>query len=113
MHPEILKVVLIQLGSPKDPSISSVRHYLKEFLGDPRVVDINPLAWKIILNLFVLPFRPKRSAALYANIWKNNSFPLIEYTKDFSSKLRKEFEKTNIEIDYCFALSNPRPEEIF
>ena len=52
------KVVLVQLGSPKSPAVSDVRKYLKEFLGDPRVVDINPLAWKLILNLFVLPFLP-------------------------------------------------------
>ncbi|MBY0415582.1 MAG: ferrochelatase, partial [Bdellovibrionales bacterium] len=47
------KVVFVQLGSPKSPEVRDVRAFLKEFLADPRVVDINPLLWKIILNLFV------------------------------------------------------------
>ena len=44
------KILLVQLGSPENPSVSAVRKYLKNFLGDPRVVDINPWIWKFILN---------------------------------------------------------------
>ena len=68
------KIVLVQLGSPKAPTAKDLRVFLKEFLGDPRVVDINPFLWKIILNLFVLPFRPARSAKLYKRIWDGKSF---------------------------------------
>ena len=53
------KVVFVQLGSPAAPTTKALRKYLRAFLGDPRVVDINPWLWKLILNFFVLPFRPK------------------------------------------------------
>ena len=71
-----VNVVLLQLGSPKTPAVSDVREYFREFLGDPRVVDINPLLWKIILNCFVLPFRPKKSAEAYSRIWSGKGFSI-------------------------------------
>jgi ferrochelatase len=112
------KVVLVQLGSPKSPKVSDVRSYLREFLGDPRVVDINPLLWKIILNLFVLPFRPKKSAQAYARIWdeKNKSFPLISITEAFAKKVEKllpEAGKKTIEINHAFLLSHPRVKDVW
>ncbi len=105
------KVIIAQLGSPKSPSTRDVRAYLKEFLGDPRVVDTTPWLWKIILNLFVLPFRPKSSGEKYARIWDGKSFPLIEYTKKFTAALEKYADK-NIELNYCFLLSRPRVPDI-
>ena len=77
------KVVFVQLGSPEAPTPKALRKYLREFLGDPRVVDINPWVWKIILNCFVLPFRPKKSAELYKRIWDGENFPLITNTEGF------------------------------
>ncbi|MDD0853225.1 ferrochelatase [Halobacteriovorax sp. GB3] len=108
------KVVFVQLGSPKSPKIPDVRAYLKEFLGDPRVVDINPFVWKIILNLFVIPFRPKRSAALYSRIWDGRSFPLIEITKSFSEKIDARLKDCDdIEVNHAFLLSSPRVHEVY
>ncbi|GAB4016198.1 MAG: hypothetical protein Fur0010_15810 [Bdellovibrio sp.] len=108
------KVVLVQLGSPKSPAVSDVRRYLKEFLGDPRVVDINPLVWKLILNLFVLPFRPKRSARAYGRLWDGKEFPLIKYTKSFTAKVHDSFSRKNeIEAEPAFLLSEPRIEEVW
>lgn len=107
------KVVLVQLGSPKSPSVKDVRSYLKEFLGDPRVVDINPILWKLILNLFVLPFRPKRSAQAYSRIWDGSSFPLIEITKEFALKVQGELDKNLIEVNHAFLLSYPRVSDIW
>ena len=101
------KVVLVQLGSPKSPSKKDVRSYLKQFLADPRVVDINPWIWKIILNLFILPFRPKRSAKLYSRIWDGESFPLITNTENFSLKVQQKLQNSNIEVDHAFLLSKP------
>jgi ferrochelatase len=106
-----VKVVIGQLGSPKTPDPKDVRPYLKEFLGDPRVVDINPLLWKIILNLFVLPFRPKKSGEAYGRIWDGKSFPLIENTKHFAQAVEKHLDD-NIELDYAFLLSPPRVNDI-
>ena len=101
------KVVLGQLGSPQSPSKNDVRSYLKQFLSDPRVVDINPWLWKIILNLFILPFRPKRSAKLYSRIWDGDNFPLITNTEKFSNKIRQKLLSTNIEVNHAFLLSKP------
>lgn len=107
-----VKVVLGQLGSPKSPSTKDVRSYLKEFLGDPRVVDINPILWKIILNLFVLPFRPKKSAQAYSRIWDGESFPLITNTEHFAGEVAKHVDK-NVEVNHCFLLSTPRAGDLF
>ncbi len=105
------KVIIAQLGSPKTPHPKDVKVYLKEFLGDPRVVDINPFVWKIILHLFVLPFRPKSSGEKYARIWNGKSFPLIDNTIHFTNSLRKYVDK-NIELNHCFLLSPPRVPDI-
>ena len=62
-------VLLAQLGTPDEPTPLAVRRYLKEFLSDTRVIDLNPLLWQLILRLFVLRVRPARSAALYRRVW--------------------------------------------
>lgn len=102
-----IKVILGQLGSPKSTKVSDVREYLREFLGDPRVVDANPLLWKIILNLFVLPFRPKRSAEAYGRILQKDGFPLITNTEKVAAALKPLLDK-NLELDHVFLLSHPR-----
>lgn len=107
------KVVFVQLGSPKSPRVRDVRAFLKEFLRDPRVVDINPFVWKIILNCFVLPFRPRKSAALYSRIWDGKSFPLLRITKEFTEKIRKNLKSSKVEVDHAFLLSPPKINEIW
>lgn len=78
-HGEIPKVgvLLAILGTPDEPTAPAVRRYLREFLGDPRVIELSRPVWWLILNLFVLPFRPKKSAALYASIWTEEGSPLL------------------------------------
>jgi ferrochelatase len=104
---EKIKVILGQLGSPESTKVSHVRDYLREFLGDPRVVDINPWLWKIILNLFVLPFRPKRSAEAYGRILEPEGFPLITNTQKMADALRTQLD-SNLELNHAFLLSHPR-----
>ena len=106
------KVVIGQLGSPESTQTKDVRKYLKEFLGDPRVVDLPRVFWWLILNLFVLPFRPKKSAQAYSRIWDGQSFPLIENTKKFAHKVEQHLAK-NIELNYAFLLSEPRVSTLF
>lgn len=106
-----IKVILGQLGSPKSTKVSDVREYLREFLGDPRVVDANPLLWKIILNCFVLPFRPKRSAEAYGRILQKDGFPLITNTEKVAGALKPLLDK-NIELDHVFLLSHPRVDVV-
>lgn len=107
------KIVLVQLGSPKSPSVRDVRSFLREFLGDPRVVDMNPTLWKLILNLFVLPLRPYKSSKLYKRIWNGKSFPLIDKSLEFGEGLNKKLEDEDIEVDVAFILSNPRFSDIW
>jgi ferrochelatase len=108
---EKIKVILGQLGSPKSTKVSDVRAYLREFLGDPRVVDINPLLWKLILNLFVLPFRPKRSAEAYSRIYAPEGFPLVTNTKKVADAVRPRLD-ANLELNHVFLLSEPRANRV-
>ena len=62
-------IILMNLGTPAEPTAGAVREFLRDFLSDPRVVEIPAPIWKLILNLFVLPARPKRIAPAYAEIW--------------------------------------------
>lgn len=109
--PQKTKVILAQLGSPRSTKVSDVRSYLREFLGDPRVVDINPILWKIILNLFVLPFRPKKSAQAYSRIAEKDGFPLVLNTEKVASALKPHLDK-NLELNHVFLLSHPRLGEV-
>jgi len=109
--------VFVQLGSPEEPTPKALRKYLREFLGDPRVIDINPWVWKVILNCFVLPFRPKKSAKLYERIWDGSSFPLITNTADFTEQVRKELKHIDpngyVEVNHAFLLSPPFVHEVY
>ncbi len=102
-----IKVVLAQLGSPRSPAVKDVRAFLREFLGDPRVVDAPRWLWALILNLFVLPFRPGRSARLYARIWQGDGFPLVKTTARVAEGLRPQLGP-NLELDHVFLLADPR-----
>lgn len=108
---EKIKVILGQLGSPKSTKVSDVREFLREFLGDPRVVDINPFLWKIILNLFILPFRPKRSAAAYSRIYEDGGFPLVTNTMKVADALRPKLDP-NLELNHAFLLASPRASDV-
>ena len=69
-------VLLLQLGTPEAPTAPAVRTYLREFLMDRRVVDLSRILWWPILNAFVLPRRPARSAQLYQRVWTADGSPL-------------------------------------
>ena len=74
-------ILLLNLGSPRSASVADVRAYLREFLSDPRVLDAHPLVRSLVLNLFILPFRPRRSAAAYASIWTPEGSPLVTMSR--------------------------------
>lgn len=74
-------VLLVNLGTPDAPETPELRRYLKEFLSDPRVVEIPRLLWWLILHCFILPLRPKNSAALYRSVWTEEGSPLLVITK--------------------------------
>jgi len=112
-HPQInfgkTGVLLINLGTPDSTSWFDIRRYLKEFLSDRRVIEVNPFIWKIILNLFILTFRPSKTAKAYKKIWmkEKNMSPLRYYTELQSVKLNNKISNKEIIIDYAMRYGNP------
>ncbi len=102
-------VLLINLGTPDSTKWWDIRKYLKEFLSDRRVIEVNPILWQIILNLFILTFRPSKTSKAYQKIWmkKQNMSPLRYFTKMQTSELKKRIKEKHIEIDYAMRYGNP------
>ncbi len=102
-------ILLVNLGTPDSTGWWDIRKYLKEFLSDRRVIEINPIIWQIILNLFILTFRPSKTAKAYKEIWMKdiNMSPLKYYTEAQTKKLRDKIKKENIEIEYAMRYGNP------
>ena len=86
--PRATGVLLVNLGTPDAPTTAAVRRYLREFLWDPRVVQIPRLPWWFILNFAVLPFRPAKAAKKYATIWRADGSPLRVYLARQAQLLR-------------------------
>jgi len=81
-------LLVINLGTPSAPTPPAVRTYLREFLSDPRVLDIHPVGRAALLNLVILPTRPKKSAEAYQKIWTDRGSPLLFHSQDLTDKVR-------------------------
>ena len=116
-HPEVqfgkTGVLIINLGTPDSTNWWDVRKYLKEFLSDRRVIEVNPIIWQVILNLFILTFRPSKSAHAYKQIWMKeiNESPLRFYTKNQKDKLSKRISNKNLIVDFAMRYGNPSIEK--
>ena len=112
-HPKInfgkTGVLLINLGTPDSTNWWDIRKYLKEFLSDRRVIEVNPVIWQIILNLFILTFRPSKTAHAYKKIWRKdtNESPLLYFTRSQAKKLNSKIGNDNIIIDFAMRYGNP------
>ena len=102
-------VLLVNLGTPDSTSWLDIRKYLKEFLSDRRVIEVNPLIWQIILNLLILNLRPSKTAEAYKKIWmkKENMSPLRYYTIMQTKKLMDKIGSDNLIIDFAMRYGNP------
>jgi len=102
-------ILLVNLGTPDSTSWWDIRKYLREFLSDKRVIEVNPILWQIILNLIILNLRPSKTAKAYKEIWMTdiNESPLRYYTKQQAQKLKKKFNDQNIIVDYAMRYGNP------
>ena len=103
-------ILLINLGTPDAPTRGAVRRYLKEFLSDPRVVEIPRLPWWLILNGFILNVRPGKSAAKYAQIWDKEGSPLRVHTERQAKLLRGYLGaqgRSALLVDYAMRYGNP------
>lgn len=87
-------ILLTNLGTPEAPTARAVRPYLREFLSDPRVIELPRWQWLPILNLFVLPRRPKESAKLYANVWTDEGSPLLVITRRLARAIEARLSET-------------------
>lgn len=87
---EVVGVLVAQLGTPAAPTASALRPYLRQFLSDPRVVDLHPLRWWPILYGIVLTLRPARSARLYRNIWQKEGSPLMIHSQQQTARLQQQ-----------------------
>ena len=112
-HPDVrfgkTGVLIINLGTPDSTGWWDIRKYLKEFLSDRRVIEVNPIIWQIILNLFILTFRPSKTAHAYKQIWRteSNESPLLYFTKQQSRKLGKRIGNENVLVDFAMRYGNP------
>ena len=116
-HPKIpeLKtgILLVNLGTPDSTKWWDIREYLKEFLSDRRVIEVNPVIWKLVLNLIILTFRPSKTAKAYKKIWMKNKdmSPLRYYTIQQTEKLKRALKKKTILVDYAMRYGNPSIRE--
>ncbi|MFZ5502249.1 MAG: ferrochelatase [Pseudomonadota bacterium] len=103
-------ILLVNLGTPDEPTAAAVRPYLKQFLGDPRVVEIPRAVWWLILNGIILNIRPQKSAEKYASIWMPEGSPLRVYTEKQVTLLQGylgERSKAPFVVDYAMSYGNP------
>lgn len=103
-------VLLANLGTPDGPDVPSVRRYLREFLSDPRLIELPRLQWWLILNLFVLPFRPKASAKLYQQVWTEQGSPLLLNAIKQREELASVLEASDpgaFEVEIGMRIGNP------
>ena len=112
-HPKIkfgkTGVLLVNLGTPNSTNWFDIRKYLKEFLSDRRVIEVNPIIWQIILNLFILTFRPSKTAKAYKKIWmdKEDMSPLRYYTEKQTFKLDEKIGNESLIVDYAMRYGQP------
>ncbi len=102
-------ILLINLGTPQAPTTKAVRRYLKEFLSDPRVVEIPRALWWFILNLVILNVRPKKSAEKYASIWTPEGSPLKVHSERQAKLLRGFLGAAGdrLVVDYAMRYGEP------
>lgn len=104
MQSEKIGVLLVNTGSSSAPHTKETRAYLRQFLSDPRIIDM--AAWKrwLLLNLIILPTRPSKTAEAYEAIWTERGSPLIAISEDFRDALRARLSDHAIEIGMAYGV---------
>lgn len=108
-------VLLVNLGTPEAPTAAALRPYLKEFLSDPRVVEIPRALWWLVLNGVILNTRPRKSAEKYAAIWTSEGSPLKVHTEKQAKLLKGwlgEHTAAPVVVDYAMRYGNPAIPEV-
>jgi len=109
-HPRLpearVGVLLLNLGTPDAPHARAVRRYLAEFLSDPRVIEIPPIAWKPILHGIILRTRPRRSAEAYSQVWTNEGSPLAVIARRQAHAIREQMG-ARVHVEYAMRYGSP------
>jgi protoporphyrin/coproporphyrin ferrochelatase len=103
-------VLLVNLGTPDSPTAPAIRRYLRQFLSDPRVVEFPRLPWKLILNAFILPFRPSKLVHAYAKVWTERGSPLLAISRDQQAALAQHFGDTAV-VELAMTYGEPSIEQ--
>ena len=113
--PASTAVVLVNLGTPDAPNAGALRRYLKQFLSDPRVVEIPRAVWWFILNGIILPFRSSKSAEKYASIWTEEGSPLRVHTQRQAAALAVQLAGRGhhqLQVVYAMRYGTPSLPEV-
>jgi protoporphyrin/coproporphyrin ferrochelatase len=106
---EKIGVLIAQLGSPQSPHPSDVRRYLRQFLSDRRVIEVNRIVWWFILHFIVLVTRPRRSGRLYSRIWTDKGSPLVVTTQEQAGKVEKRVRDLDPHAEVAFGMRYGTP----
>ena len=106
-------VLILNLGTPNSPSVKDVRIYLREFLNDPRVIDIGRIAQLLLVNLIIVPFRAPKSAKEYKKLFKigGGKSPLLTYGNSLTSKL-KDISSNEFDVELAMRYGSPSMEDV-
>ena len=107
-------VLLIQLGTPDSPSRKDVARYLREFLTDPRVIDIPFIPRQLLVRGIIVPFRAPKSAKVYKELWEygNGVSPLLTHTQNVVNLLNQRFEGEEVTVEMAMRYQNPSMESV-
>ena len=108
-------VLVTNLGTPEAPEKGALKRYLREFLSDPRVVEVPRLIWWMILNLVILNIRPKRSAHAYSTVWTERGSPLMFHTQDQADALALNMQEKygdKVIVDFAMRYGSPSIESV-
>ncbi|MEM1052262.1 MAG: ferrochelatase [Pseudomonadota bacterium] len=112
-HPPVssgsVGVLLVNLGTPDAPDPGSVKRYLKQFLSDPRVIELPAIAWQPILRGIILNTRPAKSAEAYSKVWTDRGSPLADITARQAEAIATQLGE-NVIVDYAMRYGNPSIE---
>jgi ferrochelatase len=98
MEQKKVGVLLVNIGSPATPKASDVRRYLREFLSDPRVIDIPVVLRLLLLYFFILPFRPQKTAKAYSKVWTKDGSPLLRHSKALQAALVQKLPECEVSL---------------
>ena len=106
---ERIGVLITNLGTPDKPDKMALKLYLKEFLSDPRVIELPKIIWQIILRGIILNVRPKKVAKLYKSIWEKRGSPLLVMLKKQKKGVEKNLRNKikNIKVEIAMRYGNP------